>query len=334
MNDGRESLKQHLPRLFVVLLILGTIPMTGSTCADDLNWALRFQVQTAPDQPFVRQERKETWKASETAFIVCDVWDYHHCLNAVHRLNEFGPRLNDVLTKARQQGALIIHAPSDCMAAYAGHPARVRAEKTPAAPDAPAEIETWCSLIPSEERAVYPIDQSDGGEDDDPQEHARWAESLRAMGRNPGMPWKAQNAMISIDGQKDFISDRGDEVWNILEAHGIRNVVLTGVHTNMCVLGRPFGLRQMVRAGRNVVLMRDMTDCMYNPKRWPYVDHFTGNDLVVSHIERYVCPTVTSDQLLGGKPFRFSKDLRSETDVAEIKLPALTLSCCHNSGTQ
>ncbi|MCA9086652.1 MAG: SMP-30/gluconolactonase/LRE family protein, partial [Planctomycetaceae bacterium] len=72
----------------------------------------------------------------------------------------------------------------------------------------------------------------------------------------------------------------------------------------------PFGLRQMVRNGMNTVLMRDLTDTMYNPARWPYVSHFTGTDLIVSHIEKYVCPTITSDQILGGQPLRFSKDAR------------------------
>jgi hypothetical protein len=86
----------------------------------------------------------------------------------------------------------------------------------------------------------------------------------------------------------------------------------------MCVLGRPFGLRQMSRNGKHVVLMRDMTDTMYNPKRWPYVDHFTANDLIVSHIERYVCPTITSDQLIGGKPFRFRNDKRKERDIVAL----------------
>ena len=32
--------------------------------------------------------------------------------------------------------------------------------------------------------------------------------------------------------------------------------------------------------GQNVVLMRDMTDAMYNPRDEPFVNHFTGNDLV------------------------------------------------------
>jgi len=58
------------------------------------------------------------------------------------------------------------------------------------------------------------------------------------------------------------------------------------------------------------VLCRDMTDTMYNPKMRPFVSHFTGTDLIVEHIEKWVCPTVTSDQILGGKPLRFKHDTR------------------------
>lgn len=272
---------------------------------------LQYQTETVPGSGrFHLRSREETWTPSETAIIVCDVWDYHHCLNAVRRLDEFAPRLNDVLTSARNWGMTIIHAPSDCMDAYADHPARQRAVAAPKAANRPHQIEQWCSQIPAEEQAVYPIDQSDGGEDDDPAEHAQWAAKLQSLGRNPGMPWQRQSDHITIDPDKDFISDRGDEVWNILESRGIKNVILTGVHVNMCVTGRPFGLRQMARNGKNVVLMRDMTDAMYNPQRRPYVSHYTGNDLVISHIERYIAPTITSDQLLGGKPFRFSQDKR------------------------
>ena len=67
-----------------------------------------------------------------------------------------------------------------------------------------------------------------------------------------------------------------------------------GVHTNMCVIGRSFGLRAMKRMGFNVVLMRDMTDLMYNHEMPPYVNHFSGLDLMVEYIEAYVCPSVLS----------------------------------------
>ena len=103
--------------------------------------------------------------------------------------------------------------------------------------------------------------------------------------------------------------------WNLLEQRGIDNVVLLGVHTNMCVLGRPFGLRQMAKNGKNVVLVRDLTDTMYNPAMWPYVNHHTGTDLIVEHIEEYVCPTVLSTDVVGGKPHRFFDDKRPTVAV-------------------
>jgi type 1 glutamine amidotransferase len=78
----------------------------------------------------------------------------------------------------------------------------------------------------------------------------------------------------------------------------------------MCVLGRPFGLRQMAKNGKNVVLMRDLTDTMYDPAQWPFVNHFTGTHLIVEHIEKFVCPTITSSDVLGGEPFRFARDKR------------------------
>jgi nicotinamidase-related amidase len=298
---------RHTPLL--VLLIVAIL--TPAVHAEDISLQLRFQEETSTKSGrFHRLTRAEKWKPEQTAVIVCDVWDYHHCLNAVRRVEQLAPRLNKVLNTARDRGVTIIHSPSACMAAYADHPGRKRAIGAPKAASLPKDIKSWCSRIPSEERGKYPIDQSDGGEDDDPKEHAEWAAKLKAMGRNPRGPWKQQSDLITIDADRDFISDQGDEVWNVLESRGIKNVILTGVHTNMCVLGRPFGLRQMARNGKNVVLMRDMTDTMYNPARWPYVSHFTGTDLIVAHIEKFICPTITSDQLIDGKPFRFKKDKR------------------------
>ncbi|MEO6785914.1 MAG: GDSL-type esterase/lipase family protein, partial [Chthoniobacteraceae bacterium] len=109
-----------------------------------------------------------------------------------------------------------------------------------------------------------------------------------------------------IDQDRDAISDSGTEIWNLLEARGIQNVILMGVHLNMCVTGRPFGLRQMAKNGKHVVLMRDLTDSMYNPQRWPFVSHERGTELFIQHVEKRICPTITSDQILGGKPFAFS----------------------------
>jgi hypothetical protein len=71
-----------------------------------------------------------------------------------------------------------------------------------------------------------------------------------------------------------------------------------GVHTNMCVLNRSFAIKQMVRWGVNIALVRDLTDTMYNPAMPPYVSHDEGTRLVVEYIEKFWCPSLLSDDLL------------------------------------
>ncbi len=96
----------------------------------------------------------------------------------------------------------------------------------------------------------------------------------------------------------------------MLESRGIKNIMLMGVHANMCVLGRPFGLRNMSRTGKNVVLVRDLTDTMYNSRKWPYVSHFEGTNRIVEHVEKYVAPSITSTDLTGQPAFQFKADNR------------------------
>jgi nicotinamidase-related amidase len=298
----------HVSRRWVCLWAFAICVSPVLAASPELQFTLQKRVETKPGSGEFRvTSTAEKWNPRQTAIIVCDMWDLHHCKNAVTREGELAPRMNDLLEKARAQGVFIIHAPSSCMKPYEGHPARERAKAAPKAANLPTDIASWCRQIPAEEQGKYPIDQTDGGEDDDPVEHAAWAAELKAKGLNPRAPWTRQIDVLKIHDQ-DAISDSGVEVWNLLEQRGISNVILMGVHVNMCVAGRPFGLRQMAKNGKRVVLMRDMTDSMYNPARWPFVDHFRGTALFIEHLEKYVCPTITSDQIMGGKPFRFGGD--------------------------
>lgn len=257
---------------------------------------LRKRVETPPASgSFQVVHQEATWDAKKTAVIVCDMWAAHWCAGARRRGAEMAPRMNQFLQEARKRGALIIHAPSGGMEHYKDHPARQRALTAPQAPNLPKGIESWCRQIEAETKGKYPIDQSDGGCDDVPPCDSKKKMDVR------------QTAALEIR-DEDAISDSGVEIWNLMEQRSIAHAMLVGVHTNMCVLGRPFGLRNMARFGKDVVLVRDLTDTMYNPRSWPYVSHFRGTELIVEHIEKYVCPTITSDQLLGGKPFRFTGD--------------------------
>lgn len=241
------------------------------------------------------------WPAAKTAIVVCDMWDDHWCKSASARVAELAGPMNAMLKKARGEGVFIIHAPSTTVGFYQNSPARRLALEAPFSkskvPLSTAERwgTTWC--WPDKSREIdLPIDDSDMGCDCQTKCTIRDA-------------WKRQIAAIDImDG--DAITDHGQETVNLLEHRKIENVILVGVHLNMCVLGRPFGIRQMVNIGKNVALMRDMVDTMYNPEKSPKVDHFRGTDLVVAHVERYWCPSFESTDITGKPAFRFAADQR------------------------
>jgi nicotinamidase-related amidase len=246
----------------------------------------------APPEPTTEQsveqpiEQPVEWQVAETAIIVCDMWDDHWCRASAQRVGVLAPKMNAVLTAARSHGVMIIHAPSDTMDFYAGTPGRRRMQLAPLAKP-PATIERWCRIDPKKEPPL-PIDDSTGGCDD-----AVIPTSRRA--------WKRQHPAIDIL-DYDGISDSGIEVYNYCAQVGIRNLVLMGVHTNMCVLGRSFGIRQMTSVGMNVVLARDLTDAMYDPRKKPYVSHTRGTGLVIEHIETYWCPSIDSRDLIDVVP--------------------------------
>src|SRR5262249_9462331 len=63
------------------------------------------------------------WDPKATAVVICDMWDKHWCAGATKRVGEMAPRMNEVVGKARKQGALIIHCPSDTLDFYKDTPA-------------------------------------------------------------------------------------------------------------------------------------------------------------------------------------------------------------------
>lgn len=270
---------------------------------NQLELTLRSRVKSADaDKPgFVLKEQKAVWDAKKTALIICDMWDDHWCRSAARRVTELAGPMNEAVKTARAKGLFIIHSPSSVVSFYKDTPQRKQAQdapmvKTPV-PLSTAERwgTTWC--WPDESReGPLPIDDSDMGCDCPVKCQIREA-------------WTRQIATIEI-AATDAITDSGQETYNLLQARGIENVILMGVHLNMCVLGRPFGIRQMVKVGKNVALVRDMTDTMYDHRMSPKVNHFAGTDMVVEHVEKYWCPSFDSSDLTGRARFRFKDDSR------------------------
>ena len=210
---------------------------------------------------------------AETAIIICDMWDTHTCSLSAQRVSVMAPRMNQVVSAARTLGVMIVHAPSDTMKYYEGTPWRQRMQRAPTAPSS-VPILNRCPREPLEERS-FPIDDAAGGCDD----------PVGKEWKGPPYPWSRQHPAIDIVGY-DGISENGQEIYNFFRQEGITNVVLMGVHTNICILNRGFGIRQLTRLGFNVVLVRDLTDAMYDPRTRPFVSHKRGTELVIEHSSR------------------------------------------------
>ena len=168
--DGNAHAPRMVPIRCLLRILCGAILFTQhASAADDGSpfiVDLRYRAETGDHTGrFHTFWKKAEWEARKTAIIVCDMWDSHHSVTAVRRVNELAPHLNEVLNAARARGATIIHAPSDCMPHYKDHAARVRALGVPQAEEKPDGIAAWSYRIDSEDKATYPIDQSDGGED-------------------------------------------------------------------------------------------------------------------------------------------------------------------------
>ena len=222
------------------------------------------------------------WQPKTTAVIICDMWDDHWCKRAAQRCSELAPRVNAFAEVVRAHGGLVVHAPSDTMDFYSGLQQRERAKEvspvTPPIPIKPREVDR-------SRKSELPIDDTDGGCDDVPSAN---------FGHRAA--WSRQHSAITI-ARQDIISDMGEEIYSTFIHGGTKNIFMTGLHTNKCVLTRSFGVRQMVMLGFSVILVRDLTDSLYNPAMPPGVSHDRGTELVVEHIEKYWCPSVSSAEV-------------------------------------
>jgi nicotinamidase-related amidase len=257
---------------------LGLIRRTLSTRHDGTRaWQVE---QTSLDLP-----------ASRLAVVVCDVWDRHWSAGATLRAARMAPRIDRFCVRLRRAGALVIHAPSDTMETYRGSPARQRiAGCSPVTPPEPVTL------------PPMPFEPARGGSDtDDP--------------LAPGTPvWSRQHPAIAVDEHRDVITDNGAELAAYLRARGRDTVLMTGVHANMCILRRSFGLVALAGYGFTPVLVADLTDAMYDPAEPPYVNHDAGNQLVIGYIRAFVAPTTHSkDVVISPGP--------AAGDAARAKIP-------------
>ncbi|SPE36870.1 Isochorismatase hydrolase [Candidatus Sulfopaludibacter sp. SbA6] len=252
------------------LLVLATLPATAAEITVDL----RSRVEAFKGSGEWREVRlQQSLPEEKTAVLICDMWDKHWCRGATERVGGLVTRMAPFLEAARKQGIQIIHAPSETMDFYQDAPQRKRILAIGRV-DPPPPL-----VLPD---PPLPIDDKGGGCDTPDQFYKAWTRE------HPGLHIA----------EADVISDNGAEIYSFLRERGIRNLLVMGVHVNMCILNRSFAIKQMTRWGIRCILVRDLTDAMYSPQDRPWVSHDQGTQLVIEFIEKYWAPTTTSADLL------------------------------------
>ncbi|MBI3210241.1 MAG: isochorismatase family protein [Candidatus Solibacter usitatus] len=259
--------------VLTVLLFLAAAAFPAAIT--EISLPLRSRVELYKGSGDWRETRlSQPLPLDRTAVVICDMWDKHWCRGATERAGKMVDRFNAVLGKLRERNVLIIHAPSETMEFYKEAPQRLAILGMPKAPPP-----TALNLADPE----LPVDSARGGCDTGDKNYKAWSRQHPAL----------------VIGPRDLISDKGDEVYSALKLRGVTHLLVMGVHTNMCILNRTFAIKQMTKWGMRCILIRDLTDAMYDPNDKPYVSHQAGTDLVIEHIEKHWAPTTTSAELLG-----------------------------------
>jgi NPCBM/NEW2 domain/Chitobiase/beta-hexosaminidase C-terminal domain len=199
--------------------------------------------------------------------IAVDVWNFHWCKTATMRVDAFVPRMNKALDAARSLGMTVLLCPSDVVDNYAGFPQREAVFALPKIP-VPMAVNVTCPPVPDAGGCACGRERCAG---------------------NYG--WDGMHPALRI-GAEDLMPDSQAEVYAICRERGLTHLIYVGFHTQVCLLGKPMGLKAMKSAGLSCVLARDMTDAHpgYDPAR-----EFTpdlNTEQVVEHFEKHLAPTI------------------------------------------
>ena len=228
-----------------------------------MEWRLQSR-DPATGKVLVTTERVD---ARRVGVIAVDVWNHHWCKTATMRVDAFVPRINEALEGARAMGMTVMLCPSDVVENYAGFCQREAVLAMPLMA-VPKVVDASCPPVPDAGGCAC------GRE--------RCAVNYGWDGMHPGLRI----------GEDDLMPDTQAEVYTICKRRGLTHLVYVGFHTQVCLLGKPMGLRAMKTAGLRCVLARDMTDAHpgYDPARGFTPDLNTAQ--VVEHFERHLAPTV------------------------------------------
>jgi len=252
----------------------------------DLTVPLRSRKQN-PDEsgsPWSESVEPVTLPVDVSALVIANLHDTHWCPTAAAQMDALADRANALAAIARDAGMIIVHAPSQIHGFYDQHPARRRIEQL-AALTVEGNYPIAATKMRDVELPPMPL-----------------ANANCPGGGNSYTAWTRQHPAIGI-ADTDIISGIGQQLYSYLLASGVDTLFYVGTHANTTLIDRNYGMRQMTEWGMDCILVRDLTDIMYDPAGAPDVPHDVALQMVIEHLEKHLVTTITSQELteaLGG----------------------------------
>lgn len=253
----------HAIKTLVRLALCLFLPCADRLCAAEIELTLQSR-DPATGNIVLAGEKVDP---KRVGVVAVDVWNFHWCKTATMRVDAIVPRMNKALEAARSLGMTVMLCPSDVVDNYVGYPQREKVFALPKLP-VPTVMNVTCPPVPDA-----------GG----------CACGRERCAVNYG--WDGMHPDLRI-GEDDLMPDTQAEVYAICKTRNLTHLIYVGFHTQVCLLGKPMGLRAMKSAGLRCVLARDMTDAHpgYDPAR-----DFTpdlNTEQVVEHFEKHLAPTI------------------------------------------
>lgn len=248
------------------LLLLTCVLMAGSTAraVEATLVELSLQSRDRQGKPVVSKEQVDP---ARVGVVVVDMWNHHWCKTATMRVDALVPRMNRALDAARELGMTVMLCPSDVVDNYAGWPQRE------------AIFALRRHPVPTLAKIDCPAPPNGGG----------CACGKQRCVVNYG--WDAMHPRLRV-GKADLMPDTLSDVYSLCKERKLTHLIYMGVHTQVCLLGKPMGLRNLKAAGMECILARDLTDAHpgYDPAKGFTPDSHTAE--VVEHFEKHLAASV------------------------------------------
>ena len=209
------------------------------------------------------------------AILTVDAWHYHWCRTWRNRAGSLMPRFNYSFDAARRLGVTLLFSPTNAMRDLNDSPQRKNTLSLPNY-SLPA-----LSNLPDPYPGSLRFGMCECGLGDD----CHYTNNVN--NQHPDLKMR----------DNEYIALTQQEAYNVLRHRGITHIIYAGFATNMCMWGKPTGMKYMRQFGFRCMAARDLTEAItryaeesFNPTR--------GTLEVIELIERDLAPTISMEETL------------------------------------